>query len=54
MPGSAPSPKLRLGIAGMDGRAKKHKNNEMGPPSMRRHRAMPALDLESIHKTFLG
>lgn len=30
------------------------KNNEMGLPSMRKHRAMPALDLESIHKAFLA
>lgn len=54
MPGSVPTPKLRLGIAGMGGRAKKCKNNEMGLPSMRKHRAMPALDLESIHKAFLA
>lgn len=56
--GSAPAPKLRLAIADMDGESqegkKKKKNNEMGLPLMRKHRAMPAFDLESIHKAFLA
>lgn len=56
--GSGPTPKQTLGIAHMDGSArklkKKKKNNEMGLPSMKKHRAMPAFDLESIHKAFLA
>lgn len=33
---------------------KKKKNNEMGLPSMRKHHAMPASDLESVHEAFLA
>lgn len=51
---SPPTPMLRLGIAGMNARAKKGKNNEMGLPSMRKCHTMPELDLESIHKAFLA
>lgn len=49
--------RLRLGIVATNSRAKsekKKKTMKWGLPSMRKHHAMPASDLESVHEAFLA